>query len=257
MKIGTIILAAGLGTRLGKGVKALVKVGNKTLLERLVEKSGEHIIVLTSEATDQAIATYVQNQKWDHVAFVKMPSIAGVPIGNCAVFRAVASSEIYQKWHQDGITHVSVVPIDNPLAEPLDPDMRGGDLIVKAVEKQHPDEKIGSLVEQNGKIKVIEYFELSDVDRHRYMLGYAGMFVATMEFFDRAAAYDLPWHSTMKSGKMQKEKFLFDAFVLAREPKIVIKRYKDCFCPIKVPEDIAKAEKMLYTGGEPNVEKQG
>ncbi len=251
--IGTIILAGGIGTRLGLGPKALIKVGEKTLLEIQVSKSGDHVIILTSKQTHQPIIDLAKEKGLQHLQFVEMPTMPCYnypeilkPIGNGALFEAVVNSKAYRKWCEQNITHISIISIDNPLANPLDPELVGGDLVVLGVEKQSPDERLGSIVLKDHTLRVIEYFELKEEERKRYMLGYSGSVVFEKKLFEQAAKVQLPWHEIERNGVKHGEKFLFDAFILAKKPKVVTQKREDCFAPIKIESDIADAERMLY-----------
>ena len=253
MKLGTIILAAGAGTRLGKGPKALIEIGGKTLLEWQVQKSGKHVIVLTSEQNHEAIDKKIDELSYGHVATVVMPLRScenkpdyKLPMGNGAVYECVYKSDAYMGWQNEGVTHIAVIFIDNPLAEPLDPELIGGDLTVVAVTKQDPKEKMGSVFFLGNSLKVVEYFEIDEEARRLHMLGYAGTFMMSNKLFETAAKFDLPWHEIKRNGLRCLEKFVFDAFPLAKKPRILLKSREEAFAPIKVESDIAIAEDMLY-----------
>ena len=251
--IGTIILAAGLGKRLGRGVKALIKFDEEVLLARLLRKSGDKVIVLTSKETHYPIVNFLKENNITHAKAVEMPVMQSYtnpeqcfPIGNGAVFKTVATSKAYKDWLEVGVTRVSVIPIDNPLAEPLDKDMVGGDLVIKAIENISPDENLGSVVLEGNKLSVIEYYELTKEEKEMQKLGYTGMFVCTIDFFKNASNIDLPWHEVVRKGVAHKEKLLIDAFPIAKNPNVVVQRRDTSFCPIKIESDIALAEKLLY-----------
>lgn len=259
MKLGTIILAGGAGTRLGKGPKALIEIGGETLLERQVKKSGDHVIVLTSQQNDKAIREKLNELDLHHVKTAIMPVIGcdnhpdhKLPMGNGAVYQCVYHSEAYKEWKKIGVTHIAVIFIDNPLADPLDPELIKGDLTVVAVRKRHESEKMGSVFLHNNLLRVVEYFEVGENEKKRHMLGYAGTFMMSKELFETAAKFELPWHTIERKGLRCKEKFVFDAFPLAQTPNILMRRRSQAFAPIKVETDIAIAEEMLYNQRKQN-----
>ena len=233
--IGTVILAAGMGSRLGRGVKALVPVAGRPLIDHLLERSGENVIVYTSRQTHDPIRAYLALKS---VLLLQEVGDNELPLGNGMLYSSLCASPLFQEWMKKGIERISVIPIDNPLADPLNPELQGGDLAVCGVMKSSPEEKMGSIINESGCLKVVEYSELTEEERAKYPLGYAGIFSATVNFFLKASRAELPWH--------QQEKFIFDAFGLAELPKVVICDRKAHFCPIKVESDIALAENLLY-----------
>ncbi len=241
-KIGTVILAAGMGRRLGLGVKALVPVGGKPLIDHLLQKSGEDVIVYTSRATHDPIQAYVK----DRALFLQEMGGEEFPLGNGTLYSSLCASPLFKMWIDQGIERISVVPIDNPLADPLIPGLLQGDLAVCGVMKTSPLEKMGSIIEEGGRLKIVEYSELSEEMRLKYLLGYSGVFSANINFFLRAGEIELPWHSVVRGGRVYQEKYIFDAFGVADSPKVVICDRKSHFCPIKEQSDIALAEENLY-----------
>ncbi len=241
MKIGVVILAAGMGRRLGRGVKALVPVAGKALIDHLLEKSGENVIVYTSQFTHEPIKAYLKSR---HPFLLKEQG--DFPQGNGTLYASLCGSPIFQEWIDKRIERICVIPIDNPLAQPLNPRLNEGDLAVVGVMKQSPDEKMGSIVDKEGTIKIVEYSELTDEERLKYLLGYAGIFSAKINFFLKSSQSELPWHKVIRGGEEHREKFLFDAFGLAKSPKVVICDRKGHFCPVKGESDIALVEELLY-----------
>lgn len=235
-KVGTIILAGGKGTRLGLGIpKGLLEIGGNSLYEILLRKTLGPVAIMTSPATHEATKKHVQA---DLFQMRCLPSVNGFdefPEGNGAVFSAFLASGLLKKWDVDLI---SVIPVDNMLADPIDPEMIGGceELIVKAIARE---EKMGALVDVDGKLHVQEYTEL----RGDWKLGYTGMFMCTKEFFTQAASLDLPYHEIVRDGVKHYEKFVFDAFPLASRYRILLKKKESCFAPIKTKADIIHCSK--------------
>lgn len=251
--IGTIILAAGAGTRLGRGVKALLEIGGMTLLERQIKKCKGDVIVLTSQRTRHPIEEKLKELKIDHVQIVEMPMKQSLshpeqyfPMGNGALYESVVRSVPYQKWKEKGITHIGVIFIDNPLADPNDSELKDGDLVVVAVKKRNPEERMGAVLQKENTLRIVEYSEIGLEERQKFMLGNVGTFMMEKELFEKAALLNLPWHVIEREGVKRGEKFLFDVFPLAERPKVLVRKREDVFAAIKEESDIAIAEEMLY-----------
>ena len=253
-KIGVIILAGGVGRRLGlNGPKGLVKFQGETLFERIIKKSGERVIILTSPMTDQATKEYFgPHSEVDIVTEGALPFVKGQgasPIGNGGVFAAIVDSPVWKKW--EDVTRISVVPVDNPLADPLSPNMLGWkeDLVVCSVKKKRPDESLGTLIEKDGKLSICEYSELPDCERkalnsdgsYKWQYGYTGMFTFSKELFEKAAKEDLPFHKVVRSSGVWLEKFIFDAFLLSPNYRVILAERSKCFAPIKTPQDLHRS----------------
>ena len=100
-KIGTVILAAGMGRRLGLGVKALVPVGGKPLIDHLLQKSGEDVIVYTSRATHDPIQAYVK----DRALFLQEMGGEEFPLGNGTLYSSLCASPLMaSKWSEISVT---------------------------------------------------------------------------------------------------------------------------------------------------------
>ena len=78
---------------------------------------------------------------------------------------------------------ISVIAVDNPLADPLDISLLAGDseLNVIAVERCRKDDQLGVLCEKEESLAVREYFTLGKQGIEG--LGYSGIFAARPSFF--------------------------------------------------------------------------
>jgi heptosyltransferase-2 len=247
-KIGTIILAAGMGRRLGAlGAKGCIKVGDKSLYEILIEKGSERVAIMTSPATHKETVSFLREKGIIHVDLFQSRCFPNEekeygesPEGNGAVFEAFYKSGLLDRWSD--VDLISVIPIDNPLADPLDANMSAlcEELVVRAIEKRSPEENLGSLADKEGKLVVAEYFELPDGEKEKWLFGYTGMFMATREFFYKAAKEELLWHEVKRERALHYEKFAFDAFAIADKYAIVLGERESCFAPIKTREDLQK-----------------
>jgi len=247
--VGTIILAGGRGSRLGfSKPKGCLEIGGKSLYETLLLKAKGRAAVMTSTATHRETLRHLKEKGLTDVDVFQtncFPRLTKdyeeTPEGNGALFSAFYHSDLKEKWKD--VDLFSVIPIDNPLADPFDPEMicHCDQLIVKAVKRQ---EKMGALVEIQGKLHVLEYSEMSE--KNSWKLGYTGMFVCSKDFFVKASQLEMPWHIVEKQGIKHYEKFIFDAFFLANRYKILEKPIQSCFSPIKTKADLVAIEKKLY-----------
>lgn len=265
-KVASVVCAGGMGTRLGiLGPKGTAKVlGEKTLFELLCEKvpNGAPIAIMTSPQNDRAtrefflshnnfgkeIEFFVQNElplmdttgNW----FTdKEGKTAMAPDGNGEVFHLLYKSDIYEKWQERGIEYVNVLPVDNPLANPFDPELisllieKRVPLSIKAIEKCDCHEHLGLLAEKNGRLYVLEYSEYNQKKLDSWTIGNAGLFAVTMAFIEKVQTAELPLHlakKTLGEKKVYKfEKFNFDLFAHANSYAGIISERKECFSPLK------------------------
>lgn len=241
-KIGVIIMAAGMGRRLGfSGPKGCFEINGKSLYEILLEKITGRCAIMTSPATHKETKAFLEKKGYRHIDLFQercLPRLTEPfeesPEGNGALFSTFFGSPLWDKWKD--IDEICVLPIDNPLAEVLP--LGESDLAVLAIEKTTPDENIGALLDKEGKLHCAEYFEIPENQKERWKLGYSGIFSCSKSFFETAAKAQLPWHQVTRHGKKHFEKFAFDAFSLANTYKIILKSRKTVFAPIKTKEDV-------------------
>lgn len=281
-KVGLILLSGGQGTRLGfpgsKGCMPLPKLQNRTLFSILLGKCLElqklfrvepPIAIMTSCMNYHSIVKYLKNNNFFSLNpkqitvfqqqslplldekmnwYMQSPALMAVgPAGNGAAF--CDGKPILQDWKKQGIRWIQIIPIDNPLAMPFDPNLIGchiyneSDLVVLSIERDAQDVDVGLIGENNGRVHIQEYRNTclqSDLD-HAYL----GIFSCDIEL---ALAWksSFPWHPVKKkgmrycsSGKQERidiwkfEKFLFDIFPLSHKYTLLIDRKENCFSPIK------------------------
>ncbi len=178
------------------------------------------------------------------------------PDGNGSVFEAFIQAGLKEKWKEKGIELVNIVPIDNPLADPFDCDLFGYlsrlnlQLAVKAIFRKDPEESVGVLVENRGKIYVVEYTELSNEEKNRRTA--QGTLVhpcANITLFamklDEIKHYPLPLHlahklircredvNPLKPNAWKFEKFIFDIFPFIEKIGVLVYPREKCFAPLK------------------------
>lgn len=195
--------------------------------------------------------------------------IAVGPDGNAASLKHFFHHGIWADWKQRGIEYLTFVPIDNPLADPFDAELigfhcrKGGDLAIKCIRREDPQEKLGVIVEKNGKVGVIEYSEISREERDavdqppflRHLCGNISLFSFKMDFVRSVAEkyYEqLPYHKAWKivpsisekKGAWKFEKFIFDVLPFAQEVHALIYPREECFAPLKNKEGADSLESV-------------
>ena len=268
-KVGVILLAGGQGTRLGvKGPKGTFSILGKSLFERILEKipTDVPIAVMTSPLNHEETVLFFEKLKHmkreiffftqEMLSFLdkeKKPLDAFGPDGNGGVFKASASSHLLQKFEEKGIELISIVPIENPLADPMDPQLLSylhrekADIAIKCIEKKEADAPMGVLIEREGRLEVTEYTELDPDEHYRYC--YTGMMALTISVFHRLKEVDFPLHlAWKKQGKnfvWKQERFLFDALGLADRALALCYPKEQIYAPLKKIENLCHIEEIL------------
>lgn len=281
-KVGLILLSGGQGTRLGfpgsKGCMPLPKLQHRTLFSILLGKCFESqklfdvelpIAIMTSCGNYHSTIRYLKNNNFFSINprqitvfqqqslpfldermnwYMQSPALVATgPGGNGAAFSDGKS--ILEDWKKQGIRWIQIIPIDNPLVTPFDPNLIGchicheSDLVILSIERDKQDKEVGLIGESNGRVHIQEYMNthLSSDLVHAYL----GIFSCEIEL---ALAWksSFHWHPIKKkgmrycfSGKQEciniwkLEKFLFDIFPFSNKYTLLIDRKENCFSPIK------------------------
>ncbi|MCH9811787.1 UTP--glucose-1-phosphate uridylyltransferase [bacterium] len=255
-KVGVVILAGGMGRRLGyHRPKGLLPIGDQCLFDVLLDKSkgAEKIAILTSPVTFEETKMYAKDRGIDLLEKKVYPTLEGdgvSPEGNGALFDALVYSRFWKEWKE--LDLISVLAVDNPLANPLDPVLLSTkkELAVIGVERDRKESTLGVLCKKRSSLVVREYFTLGKDGLDG--LGYSGNFAATPAFFERVAGKELPFYRVEKKGKVFYERLVIDAFYYAKSFDIIQKNRAECFFPIKEKKDLLSyCEKMnLEVEGE-------
>ncbi|MBX9743941.1 MAG: UTP--glucose-1-phosphate uridylyltransferase [Chlamydiales bacterium] len=285
-KIGCVILAGGQGTRLGfSGPKGLFSILGKTLFERIVEKIPDHvpIAVMTSpenhKETVQYFAQYQHGGK-NITCFQqstlplldenKLPCGIEGADGNGSFYRSFVAANLLGAWERQGVSEISLIPVDNCLADPLDPtflslhESSSAEVTIRCIERSCPEEAMGVLIERQGKTEVLEYCEapadlfrkVQENKKLDFLYAYTGLVLLKTSFIKRVASLDLPLHwvqkTTFHQGRevhfWKGEKFLFDAFAFSRSTAVLCSARQECYAPLKAkegPNGIIAVEKAL------------
>lgn len=302
-KVGCLIMAGGMGTRLKiDGPKGIfpVTLSKKSLFQLFSERTlaasqlyGQklQLAIMTSPLNDRETRAFFQTNRYfgldpkqvDFFVQQDLPfldqegnmfldtkwHIAEGPNGNGECLKEFYRSGIWNKWQEKGIEYLNLVLIDNPLADPFDAeligthDKLGCDVLVKAVNRQDPAEKVGVIVKIGDKIHVLEYSEIEDKDKERieeFPLANLSLFSASMHFIEKIKDLRLPLHQAFKAvpylnaeGATVKppapnawkfETFIFDIFPNGQVELAVYPR-EECFAPLKNKTGSSSPETVL------------
>ncbi len=268
-KTGCIILAGGQGSRLGvQGPKGLFSIHGKSLFEWICEKTPLHlpIAVMTSPLNHEETVRFFEYNRYfgRKISFFQqamhsaknhrlraMPEIC-LPKGNGAMFKAFVASGLCDEWTRQGIEVCTIVPVDNPLADPVDGALieclcnQDVDVVLKCVPRENNQELMGALVEREGHIEVAEYIDLSS--HVSYCFSYTGMMAMRISFIETVASIDLPIH-WVKKKFLQRwvwkgEEFIFDSLPYGRVAALCYEK-KSCYAPLKGIESVESVRQLL------------
>jgi len=304
-KMGCILLAGGEGSRLGfskpKGMFPLVSLNNKSLFQVFVEKIRAaqnkyqkkfYLALMVNPFTAKQIYSFFEDHHFfgldktqiDFFCQEMLPyfdgkgrwrwssdgKIAVGTEGNGKVFHHFYKSPIYKKWIRLGIKQTSVIPIDNPLAKPFDLSCLGMHLrkdanVTITCIPTKKDKKMGGLVLENGKIKVLEYFYLKDKNIPIYFSN-IGIYLIKIETIEQLESRFLPLHKVEKkipksqcrnknrTMAFKHEIFIFDAFYSLGKVCCFESKSK-YFVPLKDKCDITKVNNALLSAEKNLIKK--
>ena len=181
--------------------------------------------------------------------------LASGPDGNGYALHLLQENGVLKQWKARGIETITIVPIDNPLADPVDPILIGyhvahpADVTVKVISRQNAEEKVGIMVRKNDKIEVREYSELPPNTPQQNCLAHIGLFALTLSFAQRVSEKEFPWHLARKQDPLTKqmiwkfERFIFDMLPYSGKTNLLLYPREDVYAPLKN----ATGEKSLAT----------
>lgn len=195
--------------------------------------------------------------------------IAQGPDGNGSSLAHFVTAGVWDNWHTQGVKYVNYVLIDNALADPFDAELMGYhyrqacDITVKCTQRRDAVEKVGVLVKQEGKLRVVEYSELPEQERNllspnaslKHSCANLSLFCLNMDFITSCSLVSMPLHTAYKtlSGKENRmvwkfEKFIFDILQFANKASALSYQRDACFAPLKNasgPDSIAEVQHAL------------
>lgn len=188
----------------------------------------------------------------------KRDLIAQGPDGNGSALYNFWVQGLLSKWKKLGIECLNFIMIDNPLADPFDAELLGfhirnkNDITIKCTPKKDADEKVGTLVKQEGKVQVIEYTEMPEKERQakapdgslQHAFANISLFCISVSFIEKICSQRtaLPLHKAYKAvpslenpNKMawKFEHFIFDILPLADKVQALSYPREVCFAPLK------------------------
>ncbi|MBF0433571.1 MAG: UDPGP type 1 family protein [Fibrobacteria bacterium] len=185
------------------------------------------------------------------------------PDGNGGCFQALIQGGSLAEMKQNGVEYFFFYGVDNALIKMMDPLFigytiaSGQQIGCKVVEKMNPEEKVGLLMLENGKPKVIEYsdmpgdllFEKNARNRLKFSNGNIMMHLFKVDFIEQFGKERLPYHRAHKAiayiddkGCVIKpdspngykfEQFVFDVFPRAGGVAALAVKREEEFAPVK------------------------
>ncbi len=298
-KAACLIAAGGQGTRLGfPGPKGCLEVApglsifslfaSKVLRASLEAGRDLSVAFMTSlENHNETVAFFKKHDyfglKSSQVSFFiqgqlpilddeGMPLGVSGPNGNGAALFDLYESGIARAWQDLGVEHVVFVQIDNPLADPFDPILLGrhvkerADATLKAILREDPEEKVGVVVKQEGKVAVVEYNEIDHGQQSArdaagkllHPCANISFFAFSMEFIVRLnvehAWKKMPLHIAHKRIPQADDRwgnkfeyFIFDVLTFSQKTSVIVAPRRSCFSPIKDPEGLKQFQRIFVS----------
>ncbi len=300
-KVGCIVLAGGDGSRLNwKGPKGTFPIciqnQTKSLFQRLCERIQKkqslgqclQIAIMTSLSNRIETENFFRKNhffglKSSHVQFFSQTNlpfldekgnwcleapgkIAEGPNGNGDVLDGFFTSKIADLWQSLQIKYVHVIPIDNPLADPLDPELTGYtvesglSVALKVVEREFSQENMGVVAQKKEGISIIEYSEISPEKYKEFLFCNVNIFCFCLSDLQNLYCHiNLPLHLARKKMNLllfnqtkqvscfiwKYEKFLFDVLEhLPRSAALLYPRHLT-YAPLKELDDLENVKKAL------------
>lgn len=248
-------------------------------------------LIMTSEENDQATREFFAQHQYfglkpeqaiffmqgmlpaldattGEMLFSTEDQLALSPNGHGGVIEALDAAGLLKRLHAQGIRYCYYFQVDNPLVQIGEEQFLGmhvnaqADMSLKVVAKLNAQERMGNLVQLDGKYRIVEYTELpaelagqtDEQGQLRFWAGSPAIHLFSLDFLQQLAHGDisLPYHIAHKcvpfvdeQGTLHKptspnavkfERFIFDALPLARKVLAVETLRKQEFEPLKNAE---------------------
>jgi len=280
-----------------KGMYPIGPVSRRSLFQILVEKIlavghryGVHIplYLMTSPAThEETVEFFAQHGRFglaedDLCIFCQgtMPAVdaatgrillerpdcvAVSPDGHGGTLAALARGGTLARMRQRGIRHLFYLQVDNPLVDVCAAEfvgyhlLSGSEMTTQVIAKRDPLERVGNVVQVDGRLRVIEYSDLPDelAERRKadgslaIWAGSIAVHALDVAFLERIAAMAdaLPFHYARKkvpyvdaagqriepaeANAIKFERFIFDLIPAAAQAAVVEVDPVEGFAPLK------------------------
>ncbi len=279
-----------------KGALEVTPVGGKTLFELFAEtiKAARRCYdspipwyIMTSPANHEQTAEYLKSRDFfglpetDVILFrqgmlpafdfqgrlllARKHRLALAPDGHGGSLKALVASGALSDLCTRGIEIITYFQVDNPLVKPFDPlfiglhAKTGSEMSTKVTPKADDLERVGNVCVHDGKVVVIEYFDLPDELAHarnqdgsrKFDAGNPAIHLLNVDFVDRVVArsFQMPFRRADKAvayvdqtGSLQEptapnavklEAFIFDVLPLAANPLLLEVDRAEEFSPVK------------------------
>ncbi|MEL7267588.1 MAG: UTP--glucose-1-phosphate uridylyltransferase, partial [Planctomycetota bacterium] len=244
--------------------------------------------VMTSPPTHDETTTFLQQHQFfgmdpDHVKIFcqgTMPAVdastgkvlladksklALSPDGHGGTLAAMHNSGTLQHAIDRGVQYVAYAQVDNPLVQLADPALlghhiqSGSEMTTQVVRKRYPSERVGNVVEIDGRVQIIEYSDLPDNAAQatnddgslKLWAGNIAVHMLDVAFIQRSISNTdaLPFHRASKKvpfidsegmlvtpdepNATKFERFIFDLLPSAKDAFVVEGRVQEVFAPVK------------------------
>jgi UDP-N-acetylglucosamine/UDP-N-acetylgalactosamine diphosphorylase len=254
----------------------MIPLLGKSLFQRICEKIPLHtpVAILTSPRNHERILEFFKNHSSFGLGDVSFFSQGTMPLldcegrwfwdelgqiaegsdGNGSVFQALHAANLLSRWSSQGIEIVHIVPIDNPIANPLEPLLgcQQADLSFLAIRLEDPLEPLGRVVCREQKLAIIEYSELTPIQRIENLYANTGLYAFSLSFLEHLAKQKFPLHFVFRSSSWKGERFLVDALAYTERAHPIIVPRNRYYAALKEKKSIANLELLLLEREEGN-----
>lgn len=188
--------------------------------------------------------------------------------GNGGIFNSMYKNNVIKDMQKRGIKWIFISSIDNILLKVADTTLIGlaeerkVEIATKSILKNSPDEKVGAICRRNGRIKVIEYSEMSDEMKNKenedgeltFGESHVMCNLFSLKALRKLAKKSLPYHIAHKKSEYMNEKgeiiksenpnvykfetFIFDSWIYFKDIAVLRGKREEDFAPIKNKEGI-------------------
>lgn len=198
-KVAALLLAGGMGTRLGSDdPKGMYNVGQtrdlyifECLFNNIKDVSSDiTLFIMTSDKNDEKTRAFLKEKNYfglkeENIFFFKQEMAAACdfngkvyleekshmatsPNGNGGFYSSLVRAGLHSVLEERGIEWLNIFAVDNVLQRICDPKFVGAVLTEgyasgsKVIKKSDPHEKVGVMCLEDGQPSIVEYYELTE-----------------------------------------------------------------------------------------------